>query len=158
MCDLRREPLSRRLLLALPAGAALSAAAPPGWRDGDFIEAKVLAARVGEAKSGKLLILHVGFNVLYRNRRIPHSLFAGPGATPEGLAALRQAVAGKPKTTEIVIYCGCCPWSHCPNMKPAFEALRALGFTRVKALQIETNFSQDWIQLGYPVESGQPGR
>jgi hypothetical protein len=35
-----------------------------------------------------------------------------------------------------VIYCGCCPWTHCPNMKPADDALHAMGFTKVKSLSI----------------------
>ena len=155
MCEHHHGRLSRRHLLALPvAGAGLAMAAPPGWSDGEFIDSKTLVGRLDQAKAGKLLILHVGFNVLYRSKHIPYSLYVGPGNRQDGVEALTRAVAGKPKTTEIVIYCGCCPWSHCPNMRPAMDTLKALGYSRVKALMLGTNFSEDWIQLGYPVESG----
>jgi rhodanese-related sulfurtransferase len=98
--------------------------------------------------------LHVGFPFLYRGKRIPNSIFAGPGARPEGLAALKAAVAKLPRDGEIVIYCGCCPWSACPNIKPALDALRSMGFTKVKAMYIPTNLAKDWTEKGYPIESG----
>jgi hypothetical protein len=53
-----------------------------------------------------------------------------------------------------VIYCGCCPWSACPNIKPALDALRSMGFTKVKAMYIPTNLAKDWTEKGYPIESG----
>lgn len=137
-------------------GAAMASAgmaAPAGWRDADLLEPKTLAARLGQ-RGEKPVVLHVGFNVLYRSHHIPHSIYAGPGDKPEGLERLKRTVAALPKTLEIVIYCGCCPWSHCPNMKPAFALLRQLGFRNAKALIIETNFAKDWMEKGYPVEAG----
>ncbi len=135
-------------------GASTAAlAAPAGWNDADVIEPKVLADRLRKGGT-KPLVLHVGFNVLYRSRHIPDSIYAGPGNKPEGLQRLKQTVAALPKNREIVLYCGCCPWIHCPNMKPAFALLRQLGFHNVKAVMMETNFSKDWIQQGYPVTPG----
>lgn len=122
-----------------------------------MIEPKVLAQRLSGDSGARPVLLHVGFPFLYRQRRIPGSVYAGPGDHPDGLAALKKAVASFPKTQEIVIYCGCCPWNNCPNMKPAFALLKELGFTQAKALMIETNMSKDWIQMGYPVESGTAG-
>jgi hypothetical protein len=52
------------------------------------------------------------------------------------------------------VYCGCCPLEHCPNLRPAFEALRAMGFTHLRALLLPTNFYTDWVKPGYPVEKG----
>jgi hypothetical protein len=54
----------------------------------------------------------------------------------------------------IVIYCGCCPWGKCPNIRAAYRQLNSLGFTHVKALYIATNFGTDWASKGYPVEKG----
>jgi len=51
-----------------------------------------------------------------------------------------------------VIYCGCCPWDRCPNIKPAFEELAKMGFTRVKALYLAENFKVNWTDAGYPVQ------
>jgi hypothetical protein len=34
--------------------------------------------------------------------------------------------------------------------------LKQMGFTRAKAMYVETNFAQDWTGKGYPVETGTP--
>src|SRR5579884_773036 len=103
----------------------------------DLISPADLAARL--KLPGKPLVFYVGFPVLYRTNHIPGALFAGPASKPDGLEALKQAVAKLPKDADIVIYCGCCPWNHCPNVRPAFRALRDLGYTRVKVVEIPTN-------------------
>lgn len=129
-------------------------AGPAGWNDADLIDTKTLADRL---KAGdKPVLLHVGFGLLYRTKHIPGTIYAGPGNKPEGIADLRKAVGSFKKDQEIVVYCGCCPWVQCPNMKPAFEELKKLGFKNVKALMIETNFKTDWTEKGYPVTSA-PG-
>ena len=99
--------------------------------------------------AAKPLILQVGSKVLFAESHIPGAEFFGPAAPPDALA---QRVAKLPRTTAIVLYCGCCPWERCPNIAPAFQKLQALGFTNVKVLHIAQNFGQDWAQKGYPVE------
>ncbi|HEV2448065.1 MAG TPA: rhodanese-like domain-containing protein [Candidatus Sulfopaludibacter sp.] len=113
-----------------------------------LIQPSELAARL----SAKPAIFHVGFNVLYRSKHIPASVYAGPGSKPEGLALLKDAVAKLPRDREIVVYCGCCPWDHCPNIKPAMEMLQQMGFTKAKALYLPDNFKTDWLDKGYPSE------
>ena len=54
----------------------------------------------------------------------------------------------------IVLYCGCCPWGRCPNVGPAYKLLLDMGFTRVKVLYLADNFGADWVNKGFPVESG----
>lgn len=98
------------------------------------------------------LILHVGFPVLFRASHIPGSVYAGPGSKPEGLDELKKAVAAQPHDREIVLYCGCCPWDKCPNIRPALEALRNMGFSHVRAMVIKDNFKTDWADKNYPVE------
>jgi thiosulfate/3-mercaptopyruvate sulfurtransferase len=118
------------------------------------IEPQDFAAKL-QAKGAKPEVLQVGFAVLYRSKHIPGSVYAGPASKAEGLDALKAAVANLPRDREIVIYCGCCPWDKCPNVKPALESLRQMGFAHVKALVIPTNFAADWIDHGYPVEQGE---
>jgi thiosulfate/3-mercaptopyruvate sulfurtransferase len=120
-----------------------------------LIQPKELAAQLA-AKGDHPALFHVGFNVLYRSKHIPGSTYAGPGNTAQGLDALKQAVAKLPHDRPIVIYCGCCPWDHCPNIKPAIEMLQQMGFSTVKALYVPANFKLDWIDQGYPVEEGTP--
>ena len=122
--------------------------------DSALLEPKDLAAQL-QAKSSKAALIHVGFAVMYRGKHIPQSVYAGPARTPEGIEALKKAVAGMPKDREIVVYCGCCPMDMCPNVKPAVAALREAGFTHVKVLDLATNFATDWIGHGYPIEEGE---
>ncbi|HLI82697.1 MAG TPA: rhodanese-like domain-containing protein [Bryobacteraceae bacterium] len=124
--------------------------------DTGTIEPKDLAATL-ETKAAKPVLIHVGFGVMYRGKHIPGSIYAGPARTPDGIAALKKAVANLPKDREIVIYCGCCPYEMCPNVRPAMAALREMGFTHVKTLMIPTNFATDWVNHGYPVEEGKAG-
>jgi thiosulfate/3-mercaptopyruvate sulfurtransferase len=117
------------------------------------VQPKELADRV--AKSPQPAVFQVGPNVLYRSKHIPGAAYAGPGSRPEGLDLLKSAVEKLPHDREIVIYCGCCPWDKCPNVKPAMELLKSMGFTHVKAMQLPTSFKADWIDQGYPVEQGE---
>jgi len=114
-----------------------------------LIQPKELAAMPADQTPA---LLYVGPNVLYRSKHIPGSVFAGPGNTAAGIELLKAAANKLPRTREIVIYCGCCPWDRCPNIKPAMEALRAMGFSKVKALNLPTGFKVDWIDQGLPVE------
>lgn len=120
-----------------------------------LIQPKDLAAQL-TAKGTAPLIIHVGPNLLYRGKHIPGSIYAGPGSRPAGLDELKLAVDKLPRDRQIVVYCGCCPWDHCPNIKPAVELLKGMGFTSVKAMYVESNFAKDWTEKGYPVEAGTP--
>jgi hypothetical protein len=57
-----------------------------------------------------------------------------------------------PKDADIVLYCGCCPMVKCPNIRPAYRALREMGFQHVRVLNIATNMHEDWFGKGYPSE------
>jgi len=111
---------------------------------------KILQSSKAEAP----LMIQVGSHVLYSQAHIPGSEYIGPATSESGLQQLRQRVRSMPRSKFIVIYCGCCPWTHCPNVKPADDALRALGFTNVKVLYIANNFGSDWVEKGYPVAKG----
>jgi thiosulfate/3-mercaptopyruvate sulfurtransferase len=100
----------------------------------------------------KPLVLQVGSRVLFDQAHIAGSEYGGAGSQTAGLQQLQGRVAPLPRTTLIVVYCGCCPWNRCPNIAPAMKVLRDLGFTRVKALYIADNFGADWADKGYPVE------
>src|SRR5579863_5593526 len=101
------------------------------------------------------VLIQVGSRVMFQQAHIPNSKFAGPGSQAAGLELLKKLTAPLSKDELIVIYCGCCPWNHCPNIGPAFKQLQDLGFTNVKALYIAHNFGDDWVAKGYPVEKGE---
>jgi thiosulfate/3-mercaptopyruvate sulfurtransferase len=100
------------------------------------------------------LVLQVGFLNLYEASHIPASIFAGPAMEAKGLAKLKKEAQTLAKTRDIVIYCGCCPMKDCPNIKPALSLLDGMGFKRVKVLNLERDFVQDWVNKGLPAEKG----
>jgi thiosulfate/3-mercaptopyruvate sulfurtransferase len=100
------------------------------------------------------LIIQVGSHVLYSQAHIPGSEYIGPASSDAGIQQLQKRVESLPRTKLIVLYCGCCPWNHCPNVKPAYEALQAMGFRNFKVLHIANNFGADWVDKGYPSAKG----
>lgn len=120
----------------------------------DLLQPADLATTLKSAPASKPLILHVGFHKLYAQAHIPDSEYVGAASEEAGLRLLRNRVATLTKDTAIVIYCGCCPWSHCPNIAAAYNALHAMGFTQVKVLYIADNFGDNWVHLGFPVVMG----
>jgi len=138
--------IMRRILFLLATSAVFLCAAET-LTTADLVQPASVAKDVKSP-----LIIHVGFDVLFRSSHIPGSVYAGPGSKAEGLEDLKKAVAGQPKNRQIVLYCGCCPWDKCPNIRPALAALRGLGYTNVKAMQLPENLKTDWIDKGYPTE------
>ena len=103
----------------------------------------------------KPLMLQVGSHMLFAQAHIPGSEYVGSANSEAGLQQLRKRVESLPKNKFIVLYCGCCPWSHCPNVKPADDTLHTLGFTNVKVLYISDNFGANWVDKGYPTAKGE---
>lgn len=143
------------LLLIAPL---LFAWVEPAMAATDIIPASVLVQPVqlaSELKAAPPTILQVGFNKLYQQAHIPGAIYAGPTNSEAGLTALKAEAEKHSRDAPIVIYCGCCPWNRCPNMDAAYTALKAMGFSKLRALYIANNFGQDWVDKGYPVAMGQ---
>lgn len=119
-----------------------------------LIQPSELVQILQTSASEKPVILQIGSHVLYAEAHIPKSEYVGAAGESAGLQALRERVKRLDKNQQLVIYCGCCPWDHCPNIRPAYQELRALGFTRIKVLYLAENFGTDWVSKGYPVAKG----
>ena len=151
------------LALALIVGIRdRSLAAAPGQPpDASSLSSSVLISpedlmkAIQSVKGEKPLTIFVGFQVLYPQAHVPSAEYIGPASRQEYLEKLRKRVALLVHKRFIVLYCGCCPWNHCPNVRPAYEALHNLGFTNVKVLYIPNDFGRDWVNKGLPVEKGQ---
>jgi rhodanese-related sulfurtransferase len=76
----------------------------------------------------------------------------GGASEKANLEKFKIALSNLPKTTQVVVYCGCCPFEKCPNIRPAFNLMKAMGFSNGKLLNLPTNLKQNWIAKGYPVE------
>ncbi len=155
MYRMRRTDTTRRELLLGTFALAMGAASCSRSADAtplDTIAPSDLAANLASGATPTLL--HVGSSYLYGKAHLPRAIHAGE--TGEETSTLTDVVRALPKDTEIVVYCGCCPWSRCPNVRPANRTLRALGFTRVRALELPTTLRDDWIDRGYPIERAKP--
>lgn len=145
--------LLRTFVLVFAAVALFGFQQADPWRANELFDAATIAAELKSKPADQPLILQVGFQSLYKSVRIAHSEYAGPGSTAEGLANLQQEVKGIAKNRVILLYCGCCPWEKCPNIRPAVNKLHELGFSRIQVLKIPANLHTDWVGPGYPVEN-----
>ena len=142
-----RPPASKR-----PAAGANQASG--GFRPAQLIQPAELIKEMKEPKGVRPIILHVGFEFLYQGGHVPGAIFAGPASRPAGLAKLRQTAERIPRNHEVVIYCGCCPMSRCPNIHPAYAALKKMGFQHLLVLNLPTDFAHDWAMKGFPMSKG----
>jgi len=141
-------------LALLAAGFAVAQSdLPPG--SPQLLNPEDLVKVLQAPKAERPLILNVGPSLLYMQAHIPGAEYIGSASSPQGVQALHARVKPLAKSTSIVLYCGCCPWSHCPNVRPAYNELHKLGFTNVKVLYIADNFGTDWVDKGYPTIKGQ---
>lgn len=99
-------------------------------------------------------IVYVGFRTLFAGGHIPGATFHGSASTEQGLADIKKWAASLPRTTNLIIYCGCCPFERCPNIRPAFALLRDMGFTHLRVLELPTSFAADWAGKNYAIEKG----
>ncbi len=120
----------------------------------ELLQPEELVQILRSSSGEKPLILQVGSHVLYAEAHIPGSEYVGAAGLDAGLQALRERVNGLERNQFIILYCGCCPWNKCPNIRPAYQQLHVLGFTKVKVLYLATNFGADWVNKGYPVAKG----
>ena len=128
-----RATVRAGILLAAVLGFSQEVANP--WPESAIVSPSDLAKTL-TSDATKPAVICVAFPVLYRSKHIAGAVFAGPGNKPEGLDELKKAVAGLAKDSDLVLYCGCCPMTKCPNIRPAYRLLKEMGFTRVRVLSV----------------------
>ena len=135
------------------SGAAAQEKQGDPWTEAQVLHAVDLTPEIAGAKDEHSpTVIYVGFRTLFEGGHIPHASFHGTASKEEGLAELKKWIATLPRSTDLVIYCGCCPFNRCPNIRPAYTALHEMGFTHVRVLVLPTSFAADWVEKGYPME------
>ena len=124
------------------------------WTPAQVMTPEQLAGQLSDPKAPRALVVCVGFKFHYAGAHVPGSVYVGPGRESKGIEALREWARRVRRDKEVVLYCGCCPWSECPNIRPAFRVLSAMRFTRLKVLRIDKSFAQDWVAKGFPIAKG----
>jgi hypothetical protein len=152
------------------ASPAIPQKSPPSddqeapWTASETVAAASLAKTLSDSKSARSpespkpadqpIIVCVGFHTLFEGAHIRGASFHGPASTAQGLTDLKAWAKSLPRSANLILYCGCCPLAHCPNVRPAFTALHEMGFTRLRMLILPHDFATDWVQPGYPIEKG----
>lgn len=115
------------------------------WTKKQLLEPEALASRISQGKTEDLLILSIGPDAIIKG-----SVDIGPGMEKENIEKLKAHLSEVPRNKEVVIYCGCCPFDRCPNIRPAFTLLKQMGFKKGKLLNIRQNIKVNWLDKDYP--------
>jgi thiosulfate/3-mercaptopyruvate sulfurtransferase len=143
------------LLRSKQSGAANQEKSDDPWTSAYALQAADLMREVGNAEDGTApTVVYVGFRTLFEGGHIPKAFFHGTASTEKGVSELKKWAATLPRSANLVIYCGCCPFDRCPNIRPAYTALHEMGFTHVRVLVLPTSFAADWVEKGYPMQKG----
>jgi thiosulfate/3-mercaptopyruvate sulfurtransferase len=120
------------------------------WKPEQLMAPAELATIINDSATRQPLIISVGPVGLIKG-----AVDIGPVHEKEKLDKLKERLAKEKKDRMIVIYCGCCPFEHCPNIRPAFKLLNEMKFTNQKLLNLPHNLKADWINSGYPMTTPQ---
>ena len=115
------------------------------WTDKQLMEPSQLAKIITDKKDS-IVIISVG-----PFKTIPGTISVGMTSEKEGLDKFKAQLGNMDKNEKIVIYCGCCPFEHCPNVRPAIDVLKEMNFTNYYLLDLPHNIKINWIDEGYPV-------
>jgi thiosulfate/3-mercaptopyruvate sulfurtransferase len=115
------------------------------WTEKQLMAPADLAAILNSPTTSKPIVFSVGPGALIKGSRD-----MGPAHEKENLEKFRQALNGLPKDADIVVYCGCCPFEHCPNIRPAFSLINEMKLSSAHLLNLEHNIKTDWVSKGYP--------
>jgi hypothetical protein len=133
-------------LLLLFIGGKATAQNKINWTIDDLLEPADLSVTIKSNKNVPV-IFSIGPGAI-----IPHSKDIGMIKESDNMQKFKDQLAALAKDTQIVIYCGCCPFEHCPNVRPAIQLLKDLNFTNFKLLDLPHNIKIDWIDKGYPTQ------
>ncbi|MGN6341062.1 MAG: rhodanese-like domain-containing protein [Ginsengibacter sp.] len=117
---------------------------PENWTSEQLMQPADLAQALNDNKNIPLIYC-VGPGVV-----IPHSIDIGMTDKPENIQKLKDSLKKVSRDANIVIYCGCCPFARCPNVRPAIALLKEMKFTNYHLLNLPHNIRTDWISKGYP--------
>ena len=116
------------------------------WSQKQLMQPADLAKVINDGNKEHWQILSVGPSAIIKT-----SVDIGQCRNTSNVADLKSYLNKQPKDANIVIYCGCCPFVNCPNIRPAFNLLNEMKFTNHKLLNLPKNIKTDWIDKGYPM-------
>ena len=116
------------------------------WLKSQLVEPQELAAIISSPGSKEYVVFNIG-----AVEDIKGAKHIGPVSKTQNMDDFKMALQRLPKKTRVIIYCGCCPFTKCPNVGPAFITAQKLGFANVKILDLPVNLKTNWTAKGYPL-------
>lgn len=118
------------------------------WTKDQLIKPEVLVQNLLDGdNTNNPVIINIG-----PSGSIKGAIEVGSVDNSKKLKLFKDKIKAYPKDTYIVVYCGCCPFEHCPNIRPSFNLLNQKGFKNHKLLDLPENLKVDWIDKGYPMD------
>jgi thiosulfate/3-mercaptopyruvate sulfurtransferase len=127
---------------------------PDPWTSSQTVQAGDFARELSDNSVNPPTVVYVGFRTLFAGGHIPGASFHGSASTEQGIAELKKWADTLPRSTNLVIYCGCCPFDKCPNVRPAFGVLEKMGLKKIRVLILPNSFASDWADKGYAMRKG----
>jgi hypothetical protein len=117
------------------------------WTQKQLIAPSELADMLNSGKTENIYIVNIG-----PAGKIKNAITVGAAEDEKNLEVLKEKLSQIPKSAEVIVYCGCCPFEHCPNVRPAFRLLNEMKFENARLLNMPKNLKADWIDKGYPMQ------
>jgi len=119
----------------------------PVWKKEQLMPTQQLADKIKTNAKDKPIIFNVG-----PMDNIKTAVFVGRATSATCVEKMKSTLAMENKTKPVVVYCGCCSYASCPNIKPAYDALIAQGFKNTTVLELPEGIKPDWVAKGFPME------
>lgn len=117
------------------------------WLESQLMQPDELAKIIIDKNSKIPLIFSIGYDAIIKG-----SIEIGTLTKQENLDKLQKELSKLQADENIIIYCGCCPFKNCPNIRPAFQLLNKMKFSNARLLNLPYNIKVDWIDKGFPVK------
>jgi thiosulfate/3-mercaptopyruvate sulfurtransferase len=134
-------------ILALLLFTAFGLFQTPTWKKEQMMTTIELSTKIKTNAKDKPLIFNVG-----PMENIKGAIAVGAATNVTFGSKIQSYLTMESKTKAIVVYCGCCSYSSCPNIKPAYDYLIAQGFKNTKVLELPESIKPDWVAKGYPMD------
>jgi hypothetical protein len=138
--------LSASFIILVTCNSYSQKKAAESWQENQLMPPAELAKVINDINAHQPIVFSIGPVAIVRG-----SIDIGAAKEKGNLKKLKEQLKNLPKDTAIVIYCGCCPFEHCPNIRPAFKLLNEMKFTNHKLLNLPKNIKVDWIDKGFPM-------